>query len=55
MLPVDLLVLGSLCYLGRGWTFDDSEELTAIDKDVHCFFFKFSSDLEVLCYTKNGY
>ena len=37
--PVELLVLGSLRYLGRGWTFDDIEESTAIDKDVHrCFF-----------------
>ncbi len=39
MSPVELLVLRSLCYLGRGWTFDDCEELTAIDKDVHCCFF----------------
>ena len=37
--PVELLVLGSLRYLGRGWTFDDCEESTAIDKEVHhCFF-----------------
>jgi hypothetical protein len=37
--PVELLVLGSLRYLGRGWTFNDCEESTAIDKDVHhCFF-----------------
>jgi hypothetical protein len=33
---VELLVLGSLCYLGRGGTFDDCEESTAIDKEVHC-------------------
>ena len=33
--PVELLVLGTLRYLGRGWTFDDIEESTAIDKDVH--------------------
>ena len=26
--PVDLLVFGSLRYLGRGWTFDDLEEAT---------------------------
>ena len=39
MSPVELLVLGSLRYLGRGWTFDDCEESTAIDKEVrHCFF-----------------
>jgi len=37
--PVELLVLGSLRYLGCGWTFDDCEESTAIDKEVHhCFF-----------------
>ncbi len=36
--PVELLVLGSLRYLGRVWTFDDCEESTAIDKEVHhCF------------------
>jgi hypothetical protein len=37
--PVELFVLGSFCYLGRGWTFDDCEESTAVDKDVHCCFF----------------
>jgi hypothetical protein len=37
--PVELLVLGLLCYLGRGWTFDDCEESTAIDKEVHCSLF----------------
>ncbi len=55
MPPVELLVLGSLRYLGRGWTFDDYEESTTIDKDVHCCFFTFSSDLGVLCYTKNEF
>jgi hypothetical protein len=36
---VELLLLGTLRYLDRGWTFDDCEESTAIDKDVHrCFF-----------------
>jgi hypothetical protein len=24
--PTELLLLGLLCYLGRGWTFDDIEE-----------------------------
>ncbi len=38
--PVELFVLGSLCYLGRGWTFDDCEDSTAIDKDVHRHFFQ---------------
>jgi hypothetical protein len=37
--PVELLILGSLHYLGRGWTFDDCEESTAIDSDVHRSFF----------------
>jgi hypothetical protein len=37
---VELLVLGSLRYLGRGWTFDDIEESTAIDKEVHRHFFQ---------------
>jgi hypothetical protein len=36
---VELLVLGTLFYLGHGWTFDDCEESTAIDKDVHLHFF----------------
>jgi hypothetical protein len=35
---VVLLLLGLLHYLGRGWTFDDCEESTAIDKDVHMTF-----------------
>ncbi len=38
--PVGLLVLGLLRYLGCGWTFDDCEESTAIDKEVHCCFFQ---------------
>jgi hypothetical protein len=33
--PVELLLLGSLRYLGRGWTFDDIEEQTAISISVH--------------------
>ncbi len=33
--PVELLLLGLLRYLGHGWAFDDCEESTAIDKDVH--------------------
>ena len=40
--PITLLVLGSLRYLGRGWTFDDVEEATAVSKEVHrTFFHKF--------------
>lgn len=37
--PLDLLVLGSLRYLGRGWTFDDLEESTGISEEVHRVFF----------------
>ena len=37
--PVQLLLLGSLRYLGRGWTFDDIEEQTAISVSVHHKFF----------------
>jgi hypothetical protein len=37
--PVKLLLLGLLRYLGRGWTFDDIEEQTAILISVHCKFF----------------
>jgi hypothetical protein len=37
--PIELLLLGTLRYLGRGWTFDDLEESTFISRDVHrCFF-----------------
>ena len=38
-LPVQLLLLGTLRYLGRGWTFDDIEEQTAISVSVHRKFF----------------
>ena len=37
--PLELLVLGALRYLGRGWTFDDLEESTAISAEVHRAFF----------------
>jgi hypothetical protein len=37
--PLPLLVLGSLCYLGRGWTFDCIEEATAISEETHHQFF----------------
>ena len=36
---LDLLVLGSLRYLGRGWTFDDLEEATGISQESHRKFF----------------
>jgi hypothetical protein len=37
--PVELLLLGSLRYLGRSWTFDDIEECTAVLRKVHRVFF----------------
>ena len=37
--PVELLLLGSLRYLGRGFTFDDCEENTAISEETHRRFF----------------
>jgi hypothetical protein len=38
--PLELKILGALRYLGRGWTFDDLEEATAISAGTHCRFFK---------------
>eukprot|EP00797_Seminavis_robusta_P021439 Sro3344_g347030.2 (377) ;mRNA; r:5289-6419 len=37
--PIGLLLLGSLRYLGRGHTFDDLEEATAISEETHRRFF----------------
>jgi hypothetical protein len=37
--PLSLLILGSLRYLGCGFTFDDCEECTAISEEVHHTFF----------------
>ena len=37
--PIELLLLGSLRYLGRGWTFDDMKDVTYISRDVHRTFF----------------
>jgi hypothetical protein len=36
--PLELLILGALRYLGRGWTFDDLEESTAISAESHRVF-----------------
>jgi hypothetical protein len=42
--PLELLLLGTLRYLGRGWTFDDIEESTKVSRDVHrCFFHAFTT------------
>jgi hypothetical protein len=37
--PLGLMILGSLRYLGRGWTFDDCEEATAVGEETHRRFF----------------
>ena len=37
--PLELLLLGALRYLGRGLTFDDLEEYTAISEETHRQFF----------------
>ena len=37
--PLELLLLGALRYLGRGLTFDDLEEFTAIGEETHRQFF----------------
>lgn len=37
--PIQLLVLGTLRYLGRGWTFDDLEEATSISEETFRQFF----------------
>ena len=38
--PIDLLLLGFLRYVGRGFTLDDLEECTAIDAETHRQFIK---------------
>ncbi len=37
--PIELLLFGSLRYLGRGWAFDDMRDMTYISRDVHRKFF----------------
>ena len=37
---LDILILGALRYLGRGWTFDDISEATNVSEEVHRRFFK---------------
>jgi DDE superfamily endonuclease len=38
--PIELLILGSLRYLGRGLTFDDIQEYTCIHRETHRQFFE---------------
>jgi hypothetical protein len=33
MSPLEHLVIGALCYMGRGWTFNDLEESTGISEE----------------------
>ena len=33
--PNELLLLGSLWYLGRGWTIEDTEEIIGISEEVY--------------------
>ena len=36
--PIELLLLGTLRFLGRGWTLDDLEEQMMISQETHrCF------------------
>jgi hypothetical protein len=37
--PIELLLLGTLRYLCRGWCFDDLEENTSISEEIHRVFF----------------
>ena len=37
--PIELMVLGAMRYLGRGLTFDDLEEYTAVSEEPHRQFF----------------
>ena len=39
-IPLDILILGALRYLGRGWTFDDLYEATGVSEEVHRRFLK---------------
>jgi hypothetical protein len=32
---LELLIIGALRYLGKGWTFDDCEESTAINEETY--------------------
>jgi hypothetical protein len=51
--PIHLMILTSLRYLGRGWTFDDCEEATAVSEDVcRVFFHEFISFGKNVLYPK---
>ena len=47
--PIELLLIGSLRYLGRGRTFDDIQDATKLSRDVHrCFSCAFTTFGEIL-------
>ena len=52
---MELLILGLLGYLNRGWTFDICEESTAIDSDVHRSFFRVFIKFGSTVLYKNGF
>lgn len=39
-ISLDILILGALRYLGRGWTFDDVYDATGVSEEVHRRFLK---------------
>ena len=47
-ISLDILILGALRYLGRGWTFDDIFDATNVSEAVHRKFFK---DFTIACRT----
>ena len=51
--PIELMILGSLRYLGRGWTFDDLEEATAVGEESHRRFFHQFDFHKLLCLSHN--
>ena len=52
--PIELLVLGSLRFLGRGWVIDDIEEATGISRETHRqFFHKFILYGSTILYSKH--
>lgn len=51
--PLELMILGSLRYLGRGWTFDDLEEATAVGEESHRRFFHQFDFHKLLCLSHN--
>ena len=53
--PIELLLLGTLRYLGRGWTFDDIEDCTKVSREVHRCFFTRSRHLVRNFFTHGSY